>query len=279
VALPLAQIGVASGGRVYVNVARRSARSDDQPMWSPSFGEFEAASALREFVLDAAGTLPAQLSSSELRKLEGEGLVARWKFDEGRGPTVRSTVGGFSGTLVGGPAWEKDGTRSVLRLDENRQQYVDFGSPKAFDLTGPLTLSAWVKSDPTETWYPALLGKGYEATGTYGLHIRPGGTVWFELDAPDGARHSYNPDDRQVTPGQWCHVAATYDGTTMRVYINGREAGSGKGVTTTIRTNAEPLRFGWLGSYGYFNGCVREASVYRRALSGAEVFAQYLAGK
>jgi hypothetical protein len=74
-------------------------------------------------------------------------------------------------------------------------------------------------------------------------------------------------------------VAATYDGTTMRVYVNGREAGSGKGVTTTIRTNAEPLRFGWLGSYGYFNGCVREASVYRRALSGAEVFGQYLAGK
>ena len=102
VALPLSQIGVASGGHFHLNVVRRSGVSDDQPMWSPSFGEFEAPAALRE-----------------------------------------------------------------------------------------------------------------------------------------------------LTPGQWCHVAATYDGATMRVYLNGREAGAGKSVTTAIRTNTEPLRFGWLGSYGF----------------------------
>ena len=65
----------------------------------------------------------------------------------------------------------------------------------------------------------------------------------------------------------------------MRVYINGREAGAGKPVATAIRTNTEPLRFGWLGSYGYFNGCVRDASVYDRTMSRAEVFARYLAGR
>ena len=65
----------------------------------------------------------------------------------------------------------------------------------------------------------------------------------------------------------------------MRVYVNGREAGAGKPVTTAIRANAEPLRFGWLGSYGYFNGCVRDVSVYGRAMSRAEVFARYLAGR
>ena len=150
---------------------------------------------------------------------------------------------------------------------------------KAFDLTGPLTLLVWAKYEPTDMWYPALLGKGYELTGTYGMHIRPGGSLWFELDAPDDTRHIYNPTDLCLTPGQWCHVAATYDGATMRLYLNGREVGTGKQVTTTIRTNTEPLRFGWLGSYGYFNGSVRDASVYSRAMSSAEVFAQYLAGR
>jgi hypothetical protein len=63
------------------------------------------------------------------------------------------------------------------------------------------------------------------------------------------------------------------------MYLNGREAGAGKPLKTAIRTNKEPLRFGWLGSYGYFNGSVRDASIYNRAMSAAEVFAQFLAGK
>jgi hypothetical protein len=192
---------------------------------------------------------------------------------------VHSSVGGLTGKLTNAASWEKEAARSVVRLQDSGRQYVDFGNAKALDLTGPLTLLVWAKYEPTDVWYPALLGKGYELTGAYGMHIRPGGTVWFELDAPDRTRHIYNPTDLCLTPGQWCHVAATYDGATMRVYLNGREAGAGKAVTTAIRTNTEPLRFGWLGSYGHFNGCVRDASVYNRAMSGAEVFAQYLAGK
>ncbi|HPM80156.1 MAG TPA: DUF4838 domain-containing protein [Candidatus Anammoximicrobium sp.] len=279
-ALPLAQMGLQSGGRFCLNVARRSGLSDDQPMWSPSFGAFESPAALRELTLDAADTIPAKLPNrEELERLDAQGLVASWKLDERQGDVVYSTDVDLTGKLVNGASRERDGTRFVVRLQDSRQQYVDLGHAKAFDLDGPLSLVVWAKYEPTDVWYPALLGKGYEATGTYGMHIRPGGTVWFELDAPDGARHIYNPTDRCLTPGQWCHVAATYDGATMRVYLNGREAGTGKSVTTTIRANAEPLRFGWLGSYGHFNGSVRDARVYNRALSSAEVFAHYLAGK
>jgi len=280
VALPLTQTGVSSGGRLYLNVARRSGLSDDQPMWSPSFGPFEAPAALRELTLDTADTIPARLpSGTELRRLKSQGLVAAWNLDEGQGVTVHASTGGITGKLTHAASWDTEGTRAVVRLQDSRRQYVDLGNSKALDLSGPLTLLVWAKYEPTETWYPALLGKGYELTGAYGLHLRPGGTVWFELDAPDGTRHIYNPSDRCLPPGQWCHVAATYDGTAMRVYLNGREAGAGKPVTTTIRTSSEPLRFGWLGAYGHFNGSVRDASVYSRALSGGEVFAQYLSGR
>ena len=280
IAIPLSHVDAGSTGRLRLNMARRSASSDDQPMWSPSFGDFDEPSALRQLVLDPADAIPAELpTAEELQRLAPQGLVARWRLDEGQGPTIRSTAGAINGSLINGASWEQEGSRSVVRLQDNKAQYVDFGSADALDLTGPLTLSVWVKYEPTQTWYPALLGKGYEKTGTYGMHIRPGGTVWFELDAPDGTRHILNPTDRCLTPGQWCQVVATYDGQTMRVYLNGREAGAGKQVTTTVRTNSEPLRFGWLGSYGYFNGCVRDAAVYARAMSHAEVFARYLTGR
>jgi hypothetical protein len=66
------------------------------------------------------------------------------------------------------------------------------------------------------------------------------------------------------------------EGTGLRRAGRGAgEAGQGR----QSRANAGPLRFGWLGSYGYFNGGVRDVSVYKRALSHAEIFAQYRAGK
>ncbi|MBM3499130.1 MAG: DUF4838 domain-containing protein [Armatimonadetes bacterium] len=279
VALPLAQLS--ANGRLYANFARRSATSDDQPVWSPTFGEFDEPSALRELILDGPETIPANLpSAEELRRLDTQGLVARWRLAEGPGVAVKSAAPGeLTGTLVGKPQWVKDGDRPVVRLEDSRRQYIDFGSPPALNLTGPLTMLMWVRYEASEVWYPALLGKGYEATGTYGLHLRPGLTPWFEIDSPDGTRNHYNPTDLCLTPGEWNHVAATYDGATMRVYLNGREAGPGKAVATTIRTNEEPLRFGWLGSYGHFNGSVRDLSLYNRALPPEEVFARYQEGR
>lgn len=273
--LPLSEIGKAPGGHILLNLARRSPGSDDEPMWSPTFGDFEDPAAMRELILDGPETIPAALPDGDFRRLDSDGLVARWGLSEGKGNTVRSASGNLTGALVNKAQWQKEGDRSVVRLEDSRRQYLDFGSPPELNLTGPLSLLMWVKYEPTDMWYPALLGKGYEATGTYGLHVRPGNTPWFEIDAPDGTRNMYNPTDLPLPAGQWCHVAATYDGSTMRVFVNGREAGAGKLVATTIRTNDEPLRFGWLGSYGYFNGCVRDLSVYGRAVSAEEVFGHY----
>lgn len=279
VAVPLKQL--ASDGSLYLNIARRAASGDDEPIWCPTFGQFESPSGLRQLVLDQAETIPTALpSAGDLRRTEGEGLIAHWPLNEGKGAVVTSTdPARRQGKLVNGATWVKEDGRAAVRLEDSRHQYLDFGTEDAVNLTGPLTMLMWVKYEPTETWYPALLGKGYETNGTYGLHLRQGNTPWFEIDAPDGKRQMHNPTDLSLSPGQWNHVAATYDGTTMRVYINGREAGSGRETVGAIRTNEEPLRFGWLGSYGYFNGCVREISVYNRALPGPEVFGRYLAGR
>lgn len=276
-ALPLDRLP--AGGKLFANFARRSGVSSDQPVWVPTFGEFEDPSALRELSLDPASTIPTSLpTAAELEALRAQDLVACWPLDEGQGSIVKSAAG-LKGMLVGKPAWVKDSGRSVLRLEDARRQYVDLGSGSEVSLSGPLSLIGWVRYEASEVWYPALWGKGYEASGTYGLHLRPGNTPWFELDAPDGTRNMYNPTDLCVTPGVWTHVAATYDGAMMRIYINGREAGPGKPLVTTIRQNNEPLRIGWLGSYGFLNGCVRDFALYRRALSREEVFARYREGR
>ena len=110
VALPLEQMGVKPGERFYLNLVRRSGSSDDQPMWSPSFGEFESPAALRELTLDAADTIPANLPTrEEFQRLDAQGLVARWKLDERQGVAVYSTDVDLTGKLVNGVSSGEDG--------------------------------------------------------------------------------------------------------------------------------------------------------------------------
>jgi hypothetical protein len=284
-ALPLDRLlpgGVQPGGRLFANIARRTVGGVDHPAWVPTFGDFwQDATRVRELVLETPASLPAERpSAAELAALDARDLVARWRLDERQGKTVRdSGPNRLDGKVSGNAVREHDPRAAFLRLEDRLGQYVDLGNPAAVNLSGALTLEAWVRYEPSGVWYPAVLGKGYEATGAYSLHLRPGSTLWFEIDEADGTRHFYNPTDRTLTPGAWCHVVATYDGQFMRIYINGREAGEGKAVAVAVRTTSEPLRIGWLGSYGHFNGGLRDVSLYRRGMAADEVFARYLVGR
>ncbi|OGV78594.1 MAG: hypothetical protein A3K18_10940 [Lentisphaerae bacterium RIFOXYA12_64_32] len=283
-ALPLEKLlpgGVASGGTFCLNLARRAPDRGDEPVWIPTFAEFSDPTRLRELTLDTAGSIPFGVpTEADLSALATQDLVGLWRLNDGTGTAANdASPNGLKGTLANGASWVDDKGRPVVRLDDRRGQHVELGNADALNLTGPLTLEIWVKYELSEVSYPAVFGKGYEATGAYSLHLRPGLTPWFELDGEDGVRNIYNPTDMSLAPGVWTHVVATYDGAMMRVFLNGREAGGGKEAKLKVRKTAEPLRIGWLGSYGYFNGCVRDAAIYSRAMSAGEVFARYKAGR
>ena len=75
-----------------------------------------------------------------------------------------------------------------------------------------------------------------------------------------------------MTDGTWRHVAATYDGTTKRIYLDGVEVGSGKAVGA-LNVGAANFRIGSTNHGEYFNGLIDDVRVYDTALSEAEVLA------
>ncbi|MCY3017846.1 MAG: LamG domain-containing protein [Planctomycetota bacterium] len=184
-----------------------------------------------------------------------------------------------------GPVQRARGPRGKALQVTEELQCVEVKTAPALELHGPLTLEGWVRLDDPKCrtlGNPALFGKGYEK-GSYSLHARGvsmpnSGTLWFELDAADGKRHIYNPTDVVLSQNEWDHVAATYDGTTMRVYINGRQVGNGMQKTVDIATCAEPFRIGWLPCCAQFTGGMEDVRLYSRALSHGEIFARFKAG-
>jgi hydrogenase maturation factor HypE len=69
----------------------------------------------------------------------------------------------------------------------------------------------------------------------------------------------------------WTHLAATYDGTTLRLYVNGVQASS-KAATGAIKVSNGVLRIGGDSIWGeYFAGQIDEVRVYNKALTAAQI--------
>jgi hypothetical protein len=74
---------------------------------------------------------------------------------------------------------------------------------------------------------------------------------------------------------EWAHAAVTYDGTSVRFYLNGVLDLNQPGVALRFGVVNEPLFLGadFPGGDEYFNGTIRDARVYGRALTGTEIAA------
>jgi hypothetical protein len=121
------------------------------------------------------------------------------------------------------------------------------------------------------------LAKGIDPdAASYALYTgHSGGLFFFIYDGTHGAVLS--PDaGRGIWDGKWHHVAGSFDGAMVRLYVDGTQVGLGTPTTLTINYNmpdGNDLFIGnyfWPGNWG-FTGSIDELSIYNRALSASEI--------
>jgi hypothetical protein len=245
-------------------------------------------------VWNRAKSQQAIQDSMMLQLTSGGGLLGRWGLNEGSGPTANNSVGGgVAGTLTNGPAWVAGSPfalSNALRLGSGNA-HVAFGNPAALGLP-QFTLECWFRRDgngtPTSTGTGGvtalpLVTKGRAQSDgdvrdmNYFLGINGADSV-LVADFEEGATGStpglnhpvfgYTP----VTRGIWHHAAATYDGTTWRLYLDGEldavstvgqpprwDSAQKAGLGTAFDTSGTAA--------GYFNGTIDEARVWNHARS------------
>jgi glucose/arabinose dehydrogenase/PKD repeat protein len=197
------------------------------------------------------------------------GLVAAYGFDEASGAGVVDGSGnGLNGTLTG--ATRSTGGRfgSALSFD-GVNDWVTVPDANALDLTTGLTMSAWVN--------PTAIGSIYR---TVLMKEQPGGLI-YTLYAGEGtgkpSAHIFTTSEQRASgptntaPNTWTHLASTWDGTTLRTYVDGIQVGT-RAVGGTLRTSTGVLRIGGTGVWAeWFAGRIDEVRIYNRALTGAEL--------
>jgi hypothetical protein len=145
--------------------------------------------------------------------------------------------------------------------------YVEVPNSTSLNITGPLTLEAWVKTN-SSTGLQSIIHRG-DAIGTgqftYSLRLE-NGKVRFDLQQSSGA-YTATYGNSAVSTGVWHHVAAVYDGNQMRVYLDGVLDGSQSFNWTPLNISSILRIGGEHNASPYsFNGLIDEARVCAEAI-------------
>ena len=178
-----------------------------------------------------------------------------------------ATLSKFGATAP--PAWNNN-TYSV-EFDAS-DDYLSITQDSAINISGDITLSAWVKSNTTTSYNSIFTKRQVLGSINYQLTIN-------NSNGQLGLGHSggfiYNTTTA-ISTSTWYHVAVTVSGSTAQFYVNGVAEDSFTGVSITSTTH--DLIIGATVGYNYFGGNVDEASIFNSALSSTDITSIYNSG-
>jgi hypothetical protein len=188
------------------------------------------------------------------------GIVSWWRAQS----NARDSVDGNDGILVNGVGFDHGMCGRAFRFNGSVGQSVQVPDAANLNITGPLTLMAWIRPDVP---IARVIDKITAGTGNgYLLDTFPGRARLI-------AGQTSVIGATTLPLGAWTHVAGTYDGAILRVYVNGALDGTSFGVAPT-GTNANPLRIGGdSNGLNTFSGLIDEVVVFHSALAVSDIAA------
>ena len=198
-------------------------------------------------------------------------LVGWWKMDDGTGASTAqdSSIYGNHGTLIAmNPAsdWVTGRIGGALHFD-GIDDYVDCANDVSLQITGTdISLAAWVKYETAvDDSAIAMKTSTVEWDDGYGLYADTDAVNFYVTHYSIRATKSFTADD------QWHHVVGTYDGSNVRVWVDGVE-GTPFSYTSSISNADNSLQIGRGASNSYnFSGALDDVRLYNVALTDTDI--------
>jgi hypothetical protein len=116
---------------------------------------------------------------------------------------------------------------------------------------------------------------------SYGLYTGPNGGIMFYVSHDGGTSFTRSPDGgADIWDGKWHFVVGTYDGSAVRLYVDGTQVGNGTPDSARIGYDLAGANHLYIGQYPScdneeFVGAIDEPTVWNRTLTPFEVYASY----
>ena len=218
---------------------------------------------------DAAGNLsPYSNTAPATTPVTVSGLVAAYAFDEGTGTTVADSSGNnYTGTITAA-TWTTSAKFGKALSFNGSSSWVAIPATTSLNLTTGMTLEAWVNPTTVNGNWRDVIYKGndnYYLSATSATTGTPAGGGTF------GGSGTTAFGTAVLATNTWAHLAVTYDGANLRLYVNGTQISS-VARTGNILISNNALQIGGDPFYGqYFAGIIDEVRVYNTALSAAQI--------
>ena len=161
-----------------------------------------------------------------------------------------------------GGALDCDGTNDVATIPN---------SSGDFDFDTSLTLETWIRIDAVPQTVPAVSGSTPSHTGAFLLGALIAAGAGFSVSTPS----TNTVTGAALTTGVWTHLAGTYDGSTLRIYVNGTLTGStphsgNVSDVAELRLCRYPVDNNF-----FFNGVIDEVRVWNVVRTPSQILDHY----
>ncbi len=208
-------------------------------------------------------------------------LIAHYKLDNEDASTdinkaeddMLGNDGIFYGATAGNTNLWGAGKINNAAIFDGVDNYIEIPDSSANSPTGKITVSGWFKFDKFTN--AGLIWKGYN----YALWSTSS-IITFGVWNVSGnySRASFNVD--LLKNGEWNHIVGVFNGKKSFIYLNGRRVGTiGENLSGGIKDKAGNL---WIGrrqggnsSLGFFDGAIDDVKIWNKALTSAEIKAEY----
>ena len=196
------------------------------------------------------------------------GLVAAYGFDAGSGSGAADSSGRGNAGTVSGAVWSGAGRFGSALSFDGVNDWVTVPDSNALDLSSGMTLEAWVRPSKLGGWRTVVFKERPAGSCTGCSAIRAGRVRLGQVDI-GGERNAVGTSALPLNA--WSHLATTFDGAVVRLFVNGVQAGS-LPVSGSMAASSGVLRIGGNGIWSeWFAGLIDEVRVYNRALSATEI--------
>jgi hypothetical protein len=205
------------------------------------------------------------------------GLSGWWRFNEGSGTAAHDYSGHANNGTPSGAQWTSGYFGGALGFDGNSAR-VDVPDSSSLEPASALTVSAWVKASGAQGAFKYIVSKGDLSciAASYGLYTGGNAGLQFYISQNGGFSFTVSPDaGTGLWDGSWHFVVGTYDGSSVRLYVDGNQVGTGSPASGSIA-------YGLSGNdlfIGHYDGCtdhdfagtIDEPAVWSQALNPVQI--------